>query len=96
MPNWPAREIKAELTRKGITFAEIDRRASLHTGTSRKAAFGTKMPVAEIAIATALDLQPWEVFPENWTKDGARIDKRYRHHTSPQRHKCESQIAPRA
>jgi lambda repressor-like predicted transcriptional regulator len=84
MSNWALREIKAELTRKGLTFAEIDRQADLHTGTSRKAAAGTKMPNAELAIATALNRHPWEIFPENWRTDGTRIDKRFRDHTYPE------------
>lgn len=83
MSNWSLREIKAELTRRGVTFAQLDREASLTNGTSRKAAAGTKIPAAEQAIAAALSKPVWEVFPQNWTSDGIRIDRRFRDHTSP-------------
>jgi lambda repressor-like predicted transcriptional regulator len=84
-------EIKAALALKGITCADLDRKHGLPEGTCRWASLGRRLPKGETAIAEELGVPVWRAFPQNWRRDGTRIDNRLTVQTTPEREQSDSQ-----
>ncbi|MBF0333172.1 MAG: helix-turn-helix domain-containing protein [Alphaproteobacteria bacterium] len=75
-------EIKFQLTRRGITFAALDREAGLPPGTCRNAA---RRPhrAGEAAIAAAMGRPPRMIWPGRYHVDGSRISPQPGSHYRP-------------
>ena len=65
-------EIRFLLNRLGMTFADVDRKHGLISGTARKAA---RYPLAdgETALALTLSMSPRALWPSRYTPDGVRL-----------------------
>lgn len=65
-------EIRFNLNRKGLTFADVDRAAGLRVGTTRDA---IRHPHAEgeQAIAQALGTQAKDIWPSRYDAEGKRL-----------------------
>lgn len=65
-------EIRYMLNRKGLTFADVDRKFGLKDGASRKTARQPHQP-GEHAIAEALSLSPRRIWPSRYDARGTRL-----------------------
>lgn len=62
-PRWDRHAIKAELARRGFTYAAVEAKFGLHAGACRTGVRGANRKGAE-AIAKVLDLPFRELFPD--------------------------------
>ncbi len=65
MSDWHPADIKAALEKRGISLAQLGREAQLKEGTLNNA-FRVKYPKAERIIATALEMQPEQIWPSRY------------------------------
>jgi Ner family transcriptional regulator len=66
---WP--EIKYELEKRGLSFATLAARARVSRQAFSKVKKWTSAP-AQQAIADALGMQPEQIWPERYRRNGAR------------------------
>ncbi|NVJ90167.1 MAG: helix-turn-helix domain-containing protein [Methylocystaceae bacterium] len=65
-------KIKYLLEKKGLSLAEVSRRAGYHESSAGRCIRGTAWPAVEKHISDALGLSPDEVFPDRY-KNGIPI-----------------------
>lgn len=65
-------EIRFMLNRKGLTFADVDRKFGLKEGTCRKTA-RQPYPEGETALAEVLSRKPHRIWPSRYDAQGNRL-----------------------
>ena len=66
LQDWHREDIKAALRKRGITMAELARRAGYSTANSLRTVFDRKWPKAQRIVAAALDITPQEIWPSRY------------------------------
>jgi Ner family transcriptional regulator len=63
--DWHPADVKGSLEKRGLTLAEVSRRAGYHA-TAAGRALRVSWPEMERIIAEALDTKPWVIWPSRY------------------------------
>lgn len=65
--------IRARLMERGLTLAKVARDAGLHESACRAALYRPTCPAGEAALANALGMTVWTLFPDRFDDNGIRL-----------------------
>ena len=72
-PGWHPEDIKAAIRKTGVTLTELSLRNGLGESTVRQAILFNSCPAGEKVIADYLGINPFELWPRRYNKQGQRI-----------------------